>query len=232
MLKNIEKNQKSFQDIKIFELGKVFLSPKSEKRILTGMIAGDKFYEAKGIIDLILNKLGISNIWYDEYRTAAEEAKISWWHPKKCAEIKVDRERIGFLGEISPKILSEYKINSKMIYFDILFEQLVKIASEEHEYRPISKFPAAVRDIAILVPKTIRVEEVLNKIEEAGGDIIRDIDLFDIYEGDELPGQKKNLAFHIIYQSEEKTLSSSEIDEIQSKIIKFLEKTPEWQVRK
>ncbi|MFQ6049912.1 MAG: hypothetical protein ACE5J0_02640, partial [Candidatus Paceibacterales bacterium] len=62
--------------------------------------------------------------------------------------------------------------------------------------------------------------------------LIRDIDLFDIYEGEEIPDGKKNLAFHIIYQAENRTLSSKEIDEIQNKIIKTLEKEPGWRVRR
>jgi len=193
---------------------------------------GEVFYQAKGIIDLLLNKLGISNIWYDEYRTKAEEKEISWWHPKKSAEIKINHERIGFLGEISPRILNGLQIKPKVIYFDIFFEKLAKLTSEEHEYRPISKFPAAVRDMAVLVPRLVRVEEVLNKIEMAGGKLIRDVDLFDMYEGEELPEGKKNLAFHIIYQAEDRTLKSKEVDETHQKIIKTLEKDPTWQVRR
>jgi len=103
---------------------------------------------------------------------------------------------------------------------------------EEQEYQPISPFPAAVRDIAVLVPRLVRVDEVLNKIYDAGGVLILDVDLFDIYEGEELPEEKKNLAFHIIYQAEDRTLSSKEIDEIQQKIIDALEEESEWQVRK
>ena len=260
LLKNIAKNQKNFSEIKIFELGKIFQPPKSEQRLLTGVITGDKFnrsseitsqfYEVKGVIDLLLNKLGISNVWfaepsahltlrpakrdssYDEYRTKLEEAKISWWHPKKCAELKVGQERIGFLGEISPQILDKLRITLKTIYFEIFFDKLSKLSSEEHEYRPISRFPAAIRDIAVLVPQFVRVEEVLNKIETVAGSLIRDIDLFDIYEGEELPQGKKNLAFHLIYQAEDRTLSSKEIDQIQDKIIKAIEEESEWQVRK
>ncbi len=243
LLKNIQKNQEHFNEIRIFELGKVFESTpkqslkdatgqaKIEKRMLSGLLTGDMFYQVKGIIDLLIGKLGISDICYDEYRTASEEAKISWWHSFKCAEIRISGEQIGFLGEISPRILESFKIKSKLVYFDIVFEKLLKIASEEHEYRPISKFPAAIRDIAILVPREIRIEEVLNVIEIAGGSLVRDVDLFDIYEGEQLPEGKKNLAFHIIYQAEDRTLSSKEIDEIQNKIIRTLEKNPEWQVR-
>jgi len=232
LLKNVQKNQKYFIDIKVFELGKIFQKPNIEKKALTVIITGDAFYQSKGIVDLLLNKIGISNVWYDSYQPTPEESKISIWHLKKCAEIKVNHEEIGFLGEISPRILDEMKIEGKIVLFDIDFEKLIKLASEEHEYLPISRYPAAVRDLAVLVPRLVRVEEVLNKIEAAGGPLIRDIDLFDIYEGEEIPRGKKNLAFHIIYQSDVRTLSSKEIDEIQNKIIKALERDPEWQVRK
>jgi phenylalanyl-tRNA synthetase beta chain len=181
---------------------------------------------------LLLNKLGISNVWYDEYKATPDESKKVIWHPKKCAEIKVDGKEIGFLGEISQKIFDGLDIPAKVVLFDIDFEKLSNLTSEEHEYRPISRFPAAVRDIAVLVPRLVRIEEVLNEIERAGGGLIRDIDLFDIYEGEELPQGKKNLAFHLIFQSEDRTLSSKEIDEKQDKIIRALERKPGWQVRK
>ncbi len=80
--------------------------------------------------------------------------------------------------------------------------------------------------------RDVRVEEVLNKIEFSGGNLVRDIDLFDIYEGEEMPEGKKNLAFHIIYQAEDRTLASEEIDKIQQKIIEALEENPDWEVRK
>jgi len=265
LLKNVAKNQKNFREIRIFELGKIFQAPRTEKRMLTGLITrtlakgedetlvssptGDAFYQMKGVIDLLLQKLGISNIWYDEYQPTPEDynppttsshspsgelapSKLSIWNPKICAEIKVNHEEIGFLGETSQKILGDLKIEGKVVVFDIDFEKLQRLSSEETIYQPISRFPAAVRDIAVLVPLEIRVEEVLNKIETAGGILVKDVDLFDIYEGEEIPGGKKNLAFHIIYQAEDRTLSSKEIDEIQQKIIKTLEENPEWQVRK
>ncbi len=106
------------------------------------------------------------------------------------------------------------------------------MTSEEHEYRPISRFPSAVRDIAVLVPREVKVSQVLNKIHDTGKELIRDVDLFDIYEGEELPAGKKNLAFHIIYQAEDKTLTAEDIDKIQNKIIQSLEKEKRWEVRR
>ena len=232
LLKNIEKNFRDFQKIKIFELGKIFKAPSSEKRQLAGLALGEEFQYLKGIIDSLLEKLGISGVWYDEYQATPEESKQLIWHPKKCAEIKFNNEEIGFLGEVSPRILDELDIKGKVILFDIDFEKLSQLTSEEHEYRPLSRYPSAVRDIAVLVPRNVRVAEVLNKIYDIGKELIRDVELFDIYEGEELPYGKKNLAFHIIYQAQDRTLSPKEIDELQGKIIKILEKEPEWQVRK
>jgi len=227
LLKNIDKNYKNFKEIKIFELGKVFNKTFKEKKMLSGAITGNDFYFAKGIIDSLFQKIGIANVWYDEYHPTPEMSKNSMWHPKKCAEIKLNSEEIGFLGEISQQI----KI-PRTIVFDIDFEKLSKLASEEQEYKPLSRYPAAIRDIAILVPFNVKVEEVLNVIYNVGGPLIRDVDLFDIYQGEELPEGKKNLAFHIIYQAEDRTLSSEEIDNLQGKIIRSLEENLEWQVRK
>ena len=235
LLKNIQKNQKKVAKIKIFELGKIFRKNKEkleEKRMLTATILGEEFYQLKGVIDFLLNKIGISDIWYDNYKPTPEESKLSFWHSKKCAEVKIGQEEIGFLGELSSKIIENLKLAHPVVIFDLDFEKLAKLASEEHEFRPIPKYPSAVRDLAILVPLQTRVEEVLNIIEITGGVLVRDIDLFDIYEGEELPEGKKNLAFHLIYQAQDRTLSSKEIDEIHNKIIKTLEKNPEWQVRK
>jgi phenylalanyl-tRNA synthetase beta chain len=216
-------------------LGKIFRKNSKkpeEKRMLSAIMTGEEFYHLKGVIDVLLNSMGISDVWYDDYKPTPEESKFSLWHPKKCAEIKIGQIEVGFLGELSGKISATLKLVHKVIIFDLNFEKLSKLASEEHEFRPIPKYPSAVRDLAILVPGQVKVEEVLNVIETTGGALIRDIDLFDIYEGEELPGGKKNLAFHLIYQAEDHTLSFKEIDEIHNKIIKTLENEPDWTVRK
>ncbi|MFH1582506.1 MAG: phenylalanine--tRNA ligase subunit beta [bacterium] len=232
LLKNVEKNIKNSTNIKIFELGKIFVPDKKEKRMISGLIFGDSFYRLKGIVDTLLNRLAVSDIWYDEHKATPEESKLVVWHSKKCAEIKVGKEEIGFLGEVSPKILSELEVKETLVLFDINFDKLSRLVSEEHEYRPISRYPAAIRDIAILVPRKVKVADVLNVINTTGGLLVRDVDLFDMYEGEELPQGKKNLAFHIIYQSETKTLKSNEVEIIQQKIIKALEKNQDWQARK
>lgn len=235
LLKNIKLNQKEFKDITIFEIGKIFKKEKAkykEKRQICGAMIGDNFYQLKGVIDSLFEKLGIPGVWYDEYQPTPEDSKIQIWHPKICAEIKIGKEELGFLGEISPRILGELEIREKVVIFDLDFEKLKNLAIEEKEYLPPSPFPSAIRDLAILVPRETKIADVLNIIQAAGGKLVRDVDLFDIYEGSELPKGKKNLAFHIIYQAEDRTLRSKEIDKLQKKIIKALEQNPGWRVRK
>ena len=233
LLKIVQKNQKQFKEIKIFELGKIFLPPNKEKKMLSGLIFGrEKFLEGKGIVDLLLNKMGVCGVWYDEYQPTPEDSEMEIWKKERCAEIKVNEKEIGFLGEISRNVLENLKIEDDVLVFDLDFDKLAKLASEEHEFKPLSPYPCAIRDIAVLVPKETKVEEVLNVIEIAGGKLVRDVDLFDIYEGEELPENRKNLAFHVVFQADDRTLTNQEINEIQDKIINALEENLNWTVRK
>ena len=243
LIKNAKENLKNFEEIKIFELGKIFRKKQGkepeEKEMLSGLLIRKKadvtdegFYLLKGIIDSLFNKIGISDILYHDFERVPEGLKIEFWHSQKRAQIKINREAIGFLGEVSPKILKDLNIKKKVFAFALDFEKIIKVALEEQEYRPISSYPAAVRDLAILVPHNVKVVEVLNQINIAGGKLVRDVDLFDMYKGEEIPRGKQNLAFHIIYQSENKTLSSKEVDNLHQKIVRSLEKNLLWEVRK
>lgn len=250
LLKNIKNNLKLFPEIKIFELGTTYCplprqikawgdkSPVKEEKMLAGLIfsqkekiRGEKFYELKGIIDGLFNKLGITDYWYDDFQATSEWTDEIFWQKGSTAEIKVGDEEIGFLGEISHSILNRFNIRGLAAGFNLNFDRIFKLAQEELIYQPSSSYPAAVRDLAVLVNQRDRVADVLNVIETVGGELVRDVDLFDMYEGQEIPNGKKNLAFHIIYQSDERTLRDEEVNKIQKKIIKELEKR-EWEVRK
>jgi len=223
LLKNIEKNKKNFSQISIFEIGKVFRE-KTEKIMVSGIAAGQDFYQLKGVADLLFEKLGIAGVWYDDFQATPEDSPRSSWKTKRSAEIKVSNIEVGFLGEL--------KGEQKIVAFNLDFEKLKELAQEDQAYKPISKYPAAIRDLAVLVPTFTKVEEVLNVIETAGGVLAVDVDLFDIYEGEGAGDGKKNLAFHIVYQAQDRTLTSIEVYQIHQNIIKTLEENPTWQVRK
>jgi len=240
LLKLIESNLrikqiqgKSIRDyLEFFEIGKTFNKAKEgliEKRMLTGIVWAEKerngFFCTKSIVETLLKRLGITNYYFD----VSQNSSSDFWAKSKTAEIKIDGKAIGYFGELTLRILKKFDAPQWVFGFDIDFDALAKECNEENEFRPIPKFPAAVRDISILVPKSTRVAEVLNVIEKGN---LKDADLFDIYEGKELPSGKKNLAFHLIFQSEDKTLSGAEIDAAYQNIIKEIQNHPEWEVRK
>ncbi len=235
LLKNVRNNLKYFKQVRLFELGKVYL--KKEKLMLAGIIAEKEgnqqnlFYEIKGVVDGLLNKLGITDQWYDDFKATPEWSNEKIWHPQRSAEIKVGNKEIGYLGEINPEILSQLGIKQSAVGFNINFKRLVDLAREEIIYSLPSKYPAVIRDLAVLITAEDKTVDVLNLINSAGGKLIQDIDLFDIYQGAEIPQGKKNLAFHIIYQSHQRTLTDKEVDKVHKKIIKELNKKAGWRVR-
>jgi phenylalanyl-tRNA synthetase beta chain len=247
LLKNLKDNAKNFlnneRGIRIFELGKVYRSSKDgatkEEKMLSGLIAvksektkGEKFYELKGAVDSLLNKLGISDQWYDDFEATPEWTDDIFWQKTGTAEIKIGDEEVGFLGQINSQVLNKLNINGVVVAFNLNFEKILKLAEEELIYEPPSPYPSAVRDLAIFVDLGDKMADVLNIIEITGGKLVQDVDLFDMYEGEGIPDGKKSLAFHIIYQSYEKTLRDEEVDKIHRKIIRELEKNKNWQVRK
>jgi len=241
LLKVIKNNQKRFSNINIFEIGKTFqLNLKRgdkkeafEKRILGGVIwGGNGFYELKGEIEALLESLGLANTYFDSYRATPQKIIFPFWQEENIAEIKINGQEIGFLGQISNEVVNFYQIENSVYAFEIDFEKLLQFAVEEHEYESPSLYPEAIRDLAILVPQKTLAGEVIQKIHLIGGELIRDVEIFDIFEGPPLPEGKKNLAFHVIYQARDRTLSSKEVDKIQEKIINLLEENPSWEVRK
>lgn len=232
LLKNLSFNQKHFSNIKIFEIGKIFRKIKNqftEKKMIGALIFPSDFFALKGTVDFIFNRLGIPGVWYDSFEATSEDSKQNIWHKSKIAEIKLNHQEVGFLGEISPLLLEKYGIKENVCAFELDFEKLKKFATEEMEYEEISPYPAAIRDISVIVPLNVKVDEVLTQIQFLSP-LIRDVDLFDIFEGVE--EGKKSLSFHIIFQSKNKTLSDKELDVLQKKIIENLEKNPGWKVRK
>ncbi|MBI2644064.1 MAG: phenylalanine--tRNA ligase subunit beta [Candidatus Wildermuthbacteria bacterium] len=235
LLKQIAVNQKRYRVINIFELGTVYAKEKEsfqEKKELSGISIGKSFYEMKGIVDFLCESMGITDVWYDNYQQTPELAPSALWHSKKSVEIKIGDEEIGFVGEIAKSILSNLKIDYPVAAFSLDEERISKFAQENIAYQLPSRFPASVRDIAVLVPFQTKVVDIMNMIEGTAGEIIQDVDLFDMYEGPELPAEKKNFAFHIVYQASDRTLTAEEIDAIHNKIIKNLEQNPDWEVRK
>jgi phenylalanyl-tRNA synthetase beta chain len=220
--------------LQLFEIGNIFSNTKKgieEKRMLSCIVWSEKekngFLCAKSLLETLLDSLGISNHYLD----VDQNSSADLWNKSKTAEINIDGNTIGYFGEISLKTLNNFNTPQCVFAFDIDIERLIKECNEDNEFEEIPKFPAAIRDISILLPKEARIAKVLKILNEIG-DNLKDIDLLDMYEGKEMPEGKKNLTFRLIFQARDKTMSGQEIDITMQKIIKELEKNPAWEIRK
>lgn len=204
---NVKDNSRYFKSTRMFEIGKIF-NQNSENISFAGIISNGTFYEVKGIVDLIMEKIGITNYFYQD-------------HENKTADIRIGNTSVGniFSGQ-----------NGQPAGWEISFEMLAKMANEEMEYKPISKYPAVNRDVSVFVPLNTKVIEVMDIIENTAGELLIDTDLFDIYE--DKTNDRKSFAFHLIFQSHDKTLSEKEITDLMNKIISALDSNIDWEVRK
>jgi len=237
LIRNVKDNLKNFNEVKLFEIGSVFQNKKiREKRIMAGVFVkkgkkNEGFFELKGVVEQLLNDLGIMDIWYDDIKATPNNSIINLWQEQQTAEIKTASKELGFLGEVSFQLLEILGIKERVFMFELDFEKVAKLANEGSEYEPIIFHPSVFRDLAVVVPSGTKTADILNIIEAVGGKIVKDVDLFDVYSGVEIGEGKENLAFHIIYQDENKTLNSKEVDETHKKIIEELEKNLNWEVR-
>lgn len=234
LLRALKENAKRFNQVNIFEIGKIFQKPEQEKEVLAGVYydvqsKNDGFYELKGIVESLLSRLGITDARFDDHQAEGYFGGNKTWHPIHRAEIKVGSEIIGFLGEIHPRLGEDLSLPEFVYAFEINLEALIQLANDQQEYQPISLYPAIVRDISIVVPDDVKIEEAIYQISTAGGELIRDVDLLDVYYDDRLDGEK-SMTFRIVYQSMDKNLSAADISALEKNIFKILQEL-NWHLR-
>jgi len=211
-------------DFKAFEISRVFIPkslpleelPVEVKTAVIGMYGHDvDFLTLKGVIEVLLNVLNVSNVKY-------VRSENTLYHPGRSADIIVDGKCIGVFGEINPDIEENYDINREVYVAELNLELLFKHADDERKYKPLPKYPAVERDIAVLVDKDIFVSDIESIIRETGGKLVDDVKLFDVYTGENIPEDKKSVAYSIWYRSYERTLTDEEVKEVHDKIIRKL----------
>lgn len=237
LLANIKTNQAKHDPIALFETGNIFLNvaggpnknnkkteslPYQEKRL--GLIIaqgqGETFNSLKNII---FNALGEITPGL-EVEFLPTETIIEWADKEEKCLIFLNQKEIGFLAKINSEILIKNGIKKEVSSLEITLKNLIIAASghKGQEYKAIVKFPPIKRDLAFVIDKKIFYNDIKREINNFHP-LIKEVELFDVYSGKNLEDNKKSLAFHISYQSEEKTLTSQEVDEIQEKLIKNLQ---------
>ena len=209
---------------RLYELGRTYFEREDgmadEPKVLSlGLYGPDEsFFTLKGAVETVLDSIRAEDITYQ-----AEKANPSF-HPGRCAKIFVKGQEVGILGQIHPLVAANYGVDAELYYAQMQFDALFASRGTDPEYTPLPKFPAVTRDIAVLVDKTDTVGALEACIRTAAKGLLKDVALFDIYEGTNLPEGKKSVAFNLILRAEDRSLTAQEADEEIKHILGCLEK--------
>jgi phenylalanyl-tRNA synthetase beta chain len=234
VLEAAEKNGRS-EAIAMFEIGSVFEPVKHDlpnephrvAMVMTGLrnaTAWDvkdssalDFFDMKGRIEHLLRGLHYTNVAY----TATDS--VGYLHPGKAAEINVNGQRVGVLGELHPSTKEKYEFGSAPVIVAEFDLDILRSVNPTYEIIPVADVPPVLEDIAVIVDESVPAERVASLIKQTGGKIVARVHLFDVYRDQKIGVGKKSLAYNLTYQSD-KTMTDAEAAAIRTKIIKRLER--------
>lgn len=226
MLDLLSRNyNRGVEECYVYEIGNIFMAkelplkelPEERKILSIGFYGKEDFYFLKELVNTLLDRLGIKDTEY-----VREENNPSF-HPGRTANLLINGRNIGTLGEVHIDVLENYDMKKRAYVAQIDFHELVKLANLERKYKALPKYPAVLRDLALVVKEDILVGEMEKIISKHGKGIIESIELFDIYRGEPIPEGMKSVAFSITFRSHDRTLRDEEINGILEAIIKDLE---------
>lgn len=229
------------EDLKLYEFGKTYALNKKggfdEPEHFCIYIVGEKqshtwkgkaikadFFTIKGIVEQLFKLLGIKAMEY----AAATESQF-----EQCVSLFLNQKQIGSFGAVSKKMLQRFDIKQQVFFADLNWEPILN-AAKKHKtvFSPVSKFPAVQRDLAMVVPKELKYEQVEQLVKKLNLKKLQSTQLFDVFESDKLGAGKKSFAVNFIFIDEEKTLTDAEIDGFMKKIMQALEKDLQAEIRK
>ncbi len=221
--------------IALFEIGKVFITkgkdPPEEPEMLCGVMNGSRavsswlgekgtydFSDVKGAVEGLFQQLGID--------ISFENSNDEGLHPARQAAIIVKdtnkKVKLGVLGELHPKVADRFEIEGTVCLFEISIKALLPFAATDKMYQPIPRFPSIVRDLALVVDVDITNQQILDIIKSFS--LISEIELFDVYSGKQVAAGKKSLAYRLIYQSPDQTLTDETVNKVQERVLTRLTK--------
>jgi phenylalanyl-tRNA synthetase beta chain len=222
-------------DIQFYEIGRVFFPsadsvlPIEAERlagVMTGMayqkdwqMAAEpvNFYHAKGVLDGYFETMGLS----DQIRFEAAK-DLKWMHPGRTAAVYLGDAYIGYVGQVHPATANAYDLKETYA-FEIDFEAIIAAPKEVITQQPIPKFPGVTRDVALLVDETVTHQQIVKTIKENGGKFLKDVHLFDIYQGKGIEDGKKSVAYSMSFLNPEATLVDEDINKAFTKLVAALE---------
>ena len=208
----------------LYELGRTYFEREDgmadePKHLSLGVYGPEEsFFTLKGAVETILDSIRAEDVTY-----VAEKSDPSY-HPGRCAKVYVNGQEVGTLGQIHPLVAANYGVDAELYYADLKFDALFASRGADPEYQPLPKFPAVTRDIAVLVDKAVTVGAMESSIQAAAKGLLKDVTLFDIYEGAKLPTGKKSVAFNLVLRADDRSLTAQEADDEVNLVLERLKK--------
>ena len=216
---------------RLFEIGNTFHIDKSnnvsEKKLVAGLMSGKKssdnwkekfdnltFYHLKGLVQDLLSDFSQPNSY--------SLCNVDFLHPGMSSAISFEKKTIGFLGSIHPVVLNKVGVKDDLFIFSFELDKLIFESSKSFE--EYSKFPSSARDLAFVFDKEVNAVEIKEVIQNSAGEFYKDLEIFDIYEGERIDAGKKSIALSISWQSSSKTLLDGDIDTAVEKIVNSIKK--------
>ena len=213
------------KNVRLYELANVYLPkslpltelPDERMQFTLGMYGDGDFFTMKGVAEEFFDKAGMhGRISYDP------EAGKAFLHPGRQAAILYEGDMVGYLGEVHPDVLDNYKIGEKAYVAVLDMPAVTPHTSFDRKYTGIAKYPAVSRDLSMVVPKNILVGQIEEMIVQRGGKILESYNLFDIYEGSQILEGYKSVAYSITFRAKDHTLEEKEINGAMNKILNGL----------
>jgi phenylalanyl-tRNA synthetase beta chain len=220
------------ENLRVFEIGKVFYENgrgrlPDEVEMVSGLWTGARrdrawyskehevdFYDIKGVVETLCDGLGVSPVRF----SAAGEQEIPHLRPGRAAHVFVGKSCLGSVGQVSPQVLENYDLKRSAYCFDVNFDILVGLMKTEKMARPIPRFPSTTRDLALILEDAVETQSILDFIACQDQPLIEKVEVFDVYTGSPVPTGKKSVALRLTYQSFERSLTDSEVNEIQASL--------------
>jgi len=201
----------------IYELSKVYLPKEDdqlpEEKECLCILGEDGYLALKGVIETILSQLNIA----DSLECAHFDFGL--FSSEKSAELRLGDSVLGFIGELSREVISDYDFRSKPCIAELDFNVLIDKTSLEGSYRKVPSFPIVSRDFAVVSDEKVAWAEIKGCIDSLNIDYVDDIEFFDVYRGKQIEKGRKSIAFRVIFRANNKTLKSEEVDVLQEKIL-------------
>lgn len=212
------------ENVSLFEIATVYIPTgentlPNENKVLCAAMYGDcDFYTVKGVCENILKLADIKNYTITSY------ADSTAYHPGRCAQIKVGDTVIGILGQIHPLTAQNYGVDIPVYACELDFDAIFAMMNDTKLYTPLPKFPATTRDFSFVCDESLEVGTIKAEMAKAGGKLVEDISLFDIYRGHQIGEAKKSVSLRVTLRASDRTLTVEEAEKVSSKILAAIER--------